>query len=290
MSFVDFMIIGAMKSGTTSLSQLLSKHPEVCFCGKKEPHFFSKSSNWRTQIKEYRELYHPLDGQICGEASTTYTFYPTFNKDVWQALHSFNPQLKLIYIMRDPVDRIVSHYMHCYSRGYTSEPFEDVVLTQSMYINISRYFVQIKPYIELFGRKQVLLLTFEEFISDKTASMGKIAAFLGIDASLFDSINDVHINKSVGEYKRSIKAENLSRNSLVQKVKPLFPKLFRQTVFNVIDSINRKKLDAKPNVPEEVEKAIHDLVISDVLEVEKLMGRELKEWVKIKRHSFLSKI
>ncbi len=64
MSFVDFMIIGAMKSGTTTLSQILSQHPDVCFCQKKEPHFFSKNSSWENNLSDYRALYDPKTHQI----------------------------------------------------------------------------------------------------------------------------------------------------------------------------------------------------------------------------------
>jgi hypothetical protein len=96
MSFVDFMIIGAQKSGTTTFSKILSSHPNVCFSREKEPHFFSKSPNWQKFIEVYKALYQPKDKQICGEASTTYTCYPEFNKNIWHSLYEFNPNLKFI--------------------------------------------------------------------------------------------------------------------------------------------------------------------------------------------------
>lgn len=278
MSFVDFMIIGAMKSGTTTLAQILSMHPEVCFCQEKEPHYFSKSSDWQKGLEEYKNLYHPTSNQICGEASTTYTCYPEFNKDVWQVLYDFNPKLKFIYIMRDPVERIVSHYMHNYLRGYTSEPFEKVIFNKSTYINRTRYFLQIKPYIDLFGEEQVLLLTFKEFISNKKIILGKIANFLDIDASKYCDFDDIHANKSVGSSKRNVKIEKLAKNSLIKTIKPLFPKSIIKMTNDILYGLTKRKLDVKPNVSEAIEKAIYDLLILDVLEIEKLIGREITEW------------
>lgn len=288
MPFVDFMIIGAMKSGTTSLSQLLSGHPEVCFCKKKEPHFFSKSPNWRDRIEEYRELYSPVNNQICGEASTTYTFYPIFNKNTCQAIYDFNPNIKLIYIMRDPIDRIVSHYMHAYTRGYVSDSFEKSVLTRPRYINISRYSTQIKPYIERFGKDQVLLLTFEEFISDRRSFLDKVSTFLNIDASLFNLDSNIHENKSVGEYRPSVKMERLEQNAIIQKVKYLLPAAAQDITFKAFNKVNRRKLDAKPVVSMEIGDAIRRLLRLDILEMEKMLGRELNEWVRAKKHEVSS--
>lgn len=278
MAFVDFMIIGAMKSGTTTLSKILSKHPEVCFCQEKEPHYFSKSPDWQEHLEEYKNLYKPTDNQICGEASTTYTCYPEFNKDTWQKLYDFNPKLKLIYIMRDPVERIVSHYMHNYLRGYTSEPFEKVIFKNPTYINRTRYFVQIKPYIDLFGQEQVLLLTFEEFIANKKIILNQIANFLDIDPSEFGNFDEVHANISVGKAKKNVKIERLGKNPVVRAIKPLFPKSVIKMTIDILHNLTKRKLDVKPNVSESVRKGIYDLLILDVVELEKLIGREITEW------------
>ncbi len=278
MTFVDFMIIGAMKSGTTTLSQILSMHPEVCFCETKEPHYFSKSPDWRKDLEDYKSLYHPTNNQICGEASTTYTCYPEFNKDVWQVLYDFNPKLKFIYIMRDPVDRIVSHYMHNYLRGYTSEAFEKDIVKKSTYINRTRYFLQIKPYIERFGQEQILLLTFEEFIADKKATLNKIAHFLDIDASKFGEFDNIYANKSVGSSKKNVKIENLANNSLVKTIKPLLPKKIIKITTDILYGLTKRNLDVKPDVSETMKQVIYDLLILDVIEIEKLMGRKITEW------------
>lgn len=278
MSFVDFMILGAMKSGTSTLADILSMHPEICFCREKEPHFFSKSSDWQKDLGNYRRLYSPTENQISGEASTTYTCYPEFNKDIWQALYDFNPKLKFIYIMRDPIERIVSHYIHNYLRGYTSEPLENIVLSQSQYINRTRYFVQIKPYLDRFGEEQLLLLTFEEFIENKALFLSRIADFLSIDAAKFSNFENVHSNKSIGSTKPDVRIDNFRKNSIFDPVKPLIPKTFRKIISASLYKLMEKKVDSRPKLSDQTRAAILDLLMLDILEIEKLMKRELVEW------------
>ncbi len=278
MSFVDFMIIGAMKSGTTTLANTLAEHPDICFCQKKEPHFFSKIENWQQHLDSYRSLYAPTGNQICGEASTTYTCYPEFNQTTWKALYEFNPKLKLIYIMRHPIDRMVSHYMHTYLRRYTDGSFEDEILNNPSYLNRTRYFVQIKPYLERFGEEQVLLLTFEEFLSDKRTSLHRIAEFLNIDFAKFRDFETVHKNKSVGAATKNIKIERLKENALIKTVKPLIPSHLRTSASSSLRHLTARRLDSKPSISTDLKDVLWNLVMLDVLEIEKLMKRELVEW------------
>lgn len=278
MSFVDFMIIGAMKSGTSTLAEILSMHPEVCFCQEKEPHFFSKTSDWKTNLEDYKSLYHPQEQQICGEASTTYTCYPEFNKNIWDDLYQFNPQLKLIYIMRDPVERIVSHYMHNYLRGYTSETIEKDILTKSTYIDRTRYFVQIRPYLHLFGHNKLLLLTLEELTNNQTITLNKIAQFLNIDEKEFDSIENIHANKSVGETKPDVRVDNFRQSKMVNMLRPMIPKYLRKIASNSLYQITQKEFTDRPIMSDSLKKVICDLLSLDINEIEKIMGRELKEW------------
>ena len=278
MSFVDFMIIGAMKSGTTTLANILSMHPDVCFCNVKEPHFFSKTKDWQCSLGTYKSLYVPTGNQLCGEASTTYTCYPEFNKTVWKSLHEFNPRLKLIYIIRHPIDRIVSHFVHNFLRGYTSNSLEEDVILNPTYLNRTRYFTQIRPYIEYFGREQILLLTFEEFLQEKQAALSQIASFLAIDFNKFCDFMSVHKNKSIGAPKTHFRLDQVRESKWVKSVRPFIPHCLKAPMSEALHRLAAKKLADKPVVPAAFRKILWDLLMLDILEIQKLMHRELAEW------------
>ena len=108
----DFIIIGAAKSGTTSLYKYLCRHPQIFMCTPKEPDFFSIDANYFKGIDWYYSLFNEASPtQVCGEASTTYSRWHQHPKAAERIYQSLG-QVKLIYIMRHPVDRAYSFYVH----------------------------------------------------------------------------------------------------------------------------------------------------------------------------------
>ena len=100
------MLIGAQKSGTTSLAQQLGAQPQICLSAEKEPAFFNAGDDWRSGLDAYHGLFTPAPGQLCLEASTMYTFLPEFG-GTHDRIHEYNPDVKLLYVMRDPVERML---------------------------------------------------------------------------------------------------------------------------------------------------------------------------------------
>ena len=108
----DFMLIGAMKSGTTTLHAYLSRHPGLFLCTPKEPGFFSRDERYARGLDWYRELFTDAQPeQLCGEASTCYSRWPHF-ENAAPRIAADVPGAKLLYITRDPVERAYSHYRH----------------------------------------------------------------------------------------------------------------------------------------------------------------------------------
>ncbi len=182
------MIIGAQKCGTSSVAFQLAQHPEICFCTRKEPQYFSTNEIWRAKLDEYHSLFSPARGQLCGEASTSYTFLPEY-QDTHQRLFEYNPELKLIYIMRQPVERIVSHYNHDMLAGRARQPPDSAALENPIYVDRSRYAMQLKGYLELFPGRNVLLLLLEEYVSGQLSILRQIGRFLGISPQGFEGID-----------------------------------------------------------------------------------------------------
>ena len=141
----DFIIIGAMKSATSTLHNQLGAQSGVFMSTPKEPNFFSDDEVYSQGIGWYSGLFSDADVEdICGESSTHYTKLPDY-PDTIQRLKAAVPQPKLIYVMRDPIDRLISHYMHQWSQGVISCDIDQAIDDYPELIDYSCYGLQIKP-------------------------------------------------------------------------------------------------------------------------------------------------
>ena len=176
----DLIILGAQKAATTTLFDMLNQSDHIAGAINKEPHFFSQTPDWKANLNAYHAIYEGAgDGLRC-EASTTYTFAPHRNNAICDDLQAYNPDLKFIYIVRKPTDRILSHYRHNTMRGYNRGSIESFVRDYPLALDISRYHYQIMPYIETFGRENVLLLTFDDVIKQPESTLKSISTFLNL--------------------------------------------------------------------------------------------------------------
>ncbi|MDX1637125.1 MAG: sulfotransferase [Balneolaceae bacterium] len=270
---VDFMIIGAQKCGTTTLSKILQHHPGVVCCDEKEPHFFSETDDWRSHIDEYHAMFPQKSGVKYFEASTTYTFYPYRNLHIWDDIYTYNPEMKFIYLVRNPYDRIVSSYMHAYEKGHTDNTFEEALIFDRFHTEITRYYTQIYPYIKKFGAEQVLLIEFDEFIHHRQRVMRQVSNFLELDFTLFPAFEEVHANKSVGG--RKIHHKYDSPPIYLKAVRKFLPSLWNK----ITDNADRAFYE-KPRLEESHKELISNFLRLDIIELQKLMNRDLSHWLK----------
>lgn len=179
----NLFIIGAMKSGTTSLHEYLATHPEIAMSREKEPGYFveelslGKGEAWYLSLFERDERY-----RYVGESSTHYTKLPVY-RGVPERLFRFNPEARLLYIMRNPLDRLVSHYWHAVRdlpRGGERLPLLQAVQEKPEYLAFGDYALQLQPYFDRFGKEAVLTLTFEALIEDPQRELDRIYLWLGL--------------------------------------------------------------------------------------------------------------
>lgn len=177
--FPDFLIIGAAKSGTTSLYKMLEAHPRVYMPALKEPQFFSNREIHAQGLEWYQSLFAAAaPDQVCGEASTTYSRWP-HTEDAAMAIAESLPEVKLIYIMRNPVDRAYSHYSH-HMRLNVTKTFEEALKEDDIYTDCGMYYAQIQRYLRFFSKQQFLFLLFDDFTEDPSTVIEKICRFLDI--------------------------------------------------------------------------------------------------------------
>jgi hypothetical protein len=180
----DFIIIGAKKCGTTSLYDYLTLHPEIAMSYKKELRFFS--ANWHRGLEWYERQF-PSTGLIRGEATPDYARHP-YIPNVPQRIKSMLPDVKLIYMVRDPIERVVSHHMERLAIFIERRPLEVLLRDPKMrleYLCESRYYTQLMQYRAVFPASQILIVSLEDMKVDRRATLQRVFAFLGVDAEFW---------------------------------------------------------------------------------------------------------
>jgi hypothetical protein len=177
-----FLIVGAMKAGTTTVFRDLGTQPEVFFPFHKEPHSLCYDDVLTTRgLKKYSSLFHRArPHQLVGEASTGYTKLPALPGVPERALRVLGPDVKIIYSVREPVARSLSHHFHLYLAGMAPADFEITLRQTPDLIDFSCYAMQIQPWIDTFGRNQIHVLLLEEYSRDRIAGLNELCGFLGI--------------------------------------------------------------------------------------------------------------
>lgn len=181
------VIIGAMKCGTTSLHTYLDCHPSISMSERKETNFFVHHKNWSKGLGWYRSHFTE-DKPVIGESSPNYTRYPVF-PGVPERMHRVIPNAKLIFCVRDPIKRMVSHYVHSYSLGRENRPIEEAFRQRenNPYLLCSAYYYQLEQYLQFFDHSQIKLVVLEDLHRDPLPTLQDVFGFLGVDPSYEDS-------------------------------------------------------------------------------------------------------
>lgn len=175
----DFIIIGAMKCATSSLHEQLALQPGIFMTELKEPNFFSNDEQYAKGMEWYLSHFAPAKpDDICGESSTHYTKLPTYPQTIARLRQHF-PNVKLIYVMRHPIDRLISQYIHEWTEKVISVNINQAVNEYPELIAYSQYSMQLKPYFETFGKERVLPVFFERMIAHPQAELERICQFIG---------------------------------------------------------------------------------------------------------------
>ena len=211
----NFYIVGAVKSGTTSLYAYLRQHPQVFLPGRKEPHFFTQPRPSREQAhliryvadaEHYHHLYRGADAfPRIGDASPSYLWCP----EAAQRIHQVAPDAKIIVILRDPVERAYAQYLMDFTEGAIHLPFAQALRrdwerpdkgwgVSQLYVELGQYSEQIRRYQTLFGRDRVLVLLLEDLKKRPRTVLETVAEFLEIDPG---PIADMDLDKAYNAHR-----------------------------------------------------------------------------------------
>ncbi len=176
-----FIVIGAQKAGTSSLWEYLNEHPDVFVTLDKEPKFFVKERGWERGLLWYEGLFDTAGAaKARGEFSTDYTCFPIYS-GVPARMASLVPDVKLIYLMRNPLERMRSAYAYGLWQGTETRTIGEALRVDARYHIQSQYALQIEQYADRFSPSQMLFVTSEDLRQQRRETMSRIFSFIGVD-------------------------------------------------------------------------------------------------------------
>jgi len=188
------IVIGAMKSGTTTLFRILAQHPEIAQSSISEPNFYSDDKIWELGMDHYKNLWQwlPQKHKIAMEASTSYSKYPLKPCVPQRMASNSSCSFRFVYIVRDPFQRIESHFRQGIYSGW-NRSLDSGFCQSSHQIVITKYAEQIDRYLEFFPRSSLLVCTLDELKSAPSTLLKRICIHAGVNPNFeFRDLNVVN--------------------------------------------------------------------------------------------------
>jgi len=196
-----FVVIGAQKSGTTALHAYLSVHPGISMSSPKELNFFIEDWNWPKGVDWYGGRF---DARLAvrGESSPHYTAHPHWT-GVPQRMAQTIPDARLIYLVRDPLARIASHYTNLWMGRREQQPLSAVLAPTSRYVIRSRYMYQLEQFLAVYPRDRILAIEHRDLLTRRHETLERVYRFVGADATFRAPHQDVEINRTAAKRQMS---------------------------------------------------------------------------------------
>ncbi len=286
----NLFIVGAMKSGSSTLHAYLGAHPEVFMSEPKEPSYFVELDDLESPAREvveawgfwrnesnYLSLFAGAGtARIVGESSTNYSKAPKM-AGVPERIAQFAPEARILYVMRDPVERTISHYWHAVGQRKEGRDLVTALEEESHYREVSHYAMQLEPYLRNFGPEQVRTLTLESLIEDPARELGALFRWLGVDSEFSVEGLNVHENATPAALERVRGEGRLDRfrNSwLWNRLGPLVPRAVRGWGRGfAAESVDRSEADVVSAAG-----LLRPRQLQETEELSRLLDRTFDEW------------
>ena len=300
MRFPDLIIVGAAKAGTSAFYRYIEQHPQIYTSSVKEPHFFGlegetkqffgppgiepKENKAIRTIEEYQALFKDApENQCIVEASTSYLYLPKAP----ERIHHYIPQVKLIAILRNPVERAYSSFLYLtrdsrepitdFSKALLAEPtrIQDNWPFLYRYQDFGFYSSQLERYYDKFDPTQLQIFLHDDFKADPVKVMQETFSFLNLD-STFEPDMSRRFNVSGLPKNKLLHGLVAEQNMLKSALKSVLPRKYR---YSLKERYYEKNL-SKPTLAEETRLQLIDTFREDILKTQDLIGRDLSAWLK----------
>jgi hypothetical protein len=271
----SLIVIGGLKCGTTSLHHYLNLHPEIVMSRPKELNFFVEELNWELGPEWYASHFD-RSAPVRGETSPHYTNLPRFG-GVAQRIRDLVPDVRLIYMVRDPIERTLSHYLHNVGGGYETRSLGEALADgESAYIARSRYAMQLAPYLAAFERERILILANEDLAAERRATVRRAFEFCGVDPTFaseqFEREWETGSAKGAGGFRLMDRAVRLPGLRALDRNFDRLPESLRWLVERVVHAPEggaAPKPELEPALRERLEAELRD----DIAELERIAER-----------------
>ena len=299
----DFFLIGAPKAGTSALHAALAQHPDLFLSRVKEPKYYMcgdspppaykgpgdahSSQEWVWQRERYLALFDEApDTMLCGEATPFYLY----NRDARRRLAVDNPEAKLIAVLRDPVDRAYSNWMHLWMDGL--EPCGDLVEAVRReqrridagwapfwhYRNLGMYGRQVADLLEHFPREQVLFLRYAELVKDPSAAVTAVASFLGVAPAVVPAVPRDNSRVFVAQGPRTRALSSAIRTGA--RVGQFFPpQVWRKASRPLVGQLHRGGEPTRPKFTPAQRTELLKPHREDIALLERVTGQSYQDWL-----------
>lgn len=293
----NFFVVGAQKSGTTTIYALMRQHPELFLPELKESHYFSlpapdhifsdlaaerMNQTAVRSFEAYQALFKNAGPQLRGEVCPTY-LYPEFSaKRISKAV----PDAKIVIMLRNPVDRSFSAYRHMKARGAEkASTFDEALALETAHIDdgwqdmghysrASRYFEQVKRYYDCFSSERIYITKFDDFVKDPISETNKVLEFLGVSplppTATIRQTNKTHVIEN-GFLKNAL----ANRRYGIETLRKLLPSRYRGQLKEWL----MNQLAAKPEkITDATRETLKASFLSDIENLEKLTKISFNDW------------
>lgn len=273
----NLFIIGAQKSGTTSLHSYLGAHPDVFMSSTKEPGYFVPEMDYYPKDLEwYLSLFAGAGGtKVVGESSTHYTKRPFF-EGVAERIYAFAPNARFVYVMRDPIRRAISHYWHNKRNFEEHRPILEAMRDAPVYRDFGDYEFQLHPYVEVFGLDRIHVVLFERLAATPQLCVNSLLSWLGLSDMPPDAgfAPENRMPLAMKEVRGRGRLQGLRHHPLWETMSPHVP--------NLVKDLGKGLALRSIEAPQELDEAVVDLLRpwaqASILRLSALLGREFPEW------------
>lgn len=281
----NFFIIGAAKAATTSLHAYLGEHPEIHMSPVKEPNFFALPSRGRPFVQgriagrdEYEALF-ATDAPLRGEASPSYSMH-AWRVGVPERIHALVPDARFVYIVRDPVERALAHYLQTVGAGREQrspeEALADAAEPDHPYACASMYATQLELYLPWFDLDRVVVVDQADLRADPAATMSEVYRFLGADPSFEAAGLDIEHNAAATKQRRS-RALLALRSAPGRGALDRLPAAIREPVTTTARRVLSKPL-VRPAITSDLRDRLEHLFAPEAERLRGLTGKRFATW------------